>query len=208
MMFVFSPTSLTPRTSGANTLVGSLWRHPRLRLGERRSRARPHIRGEAVDGTVFGRQPAWQPNSARVRTVAGGGEVTPWIHRRAGPVPAHARRLRDRLYAACCRRATSSYLPPAGPCAMAISARKQRAPARRPAWTVIRKASVLVDEYHHGVNVSDLAPQAWVLTRGARPCSGCSSRCSSVCSCAAVRLDRSFPGRPRARASTRSGRSR
>ena len=166
MMFVFSPTS--PYTSDQAERT-RLW----VRSGgilvyasEKGDPELDHAFGvRRLEGTVSGASQLGNPTVPGVKTVAGGGEVTP-LDPSAEQVP--FLRTPGGYATGFLQRVQAGYVVVlADPLVLCNGYLGKEDNGRLLADLLglsSAKASVLVDEYHHGLNVSDLAPQAWVLT--------------------------------------------
>ena len=166
MMFVFSPTS--PYTSDQAERT-RLW----VRSGgilvyasEKGDPELDHAFGvRRLEGTVSGASQLGNPTVPGVKTVAGGGEVTP-----LDPSAEQVALLRTSggYVTGFLQRVQAGYVVVLADPLVVCNGYLGKEDNGRLLADLLglssAKASVLVDEYHHGLNVSDLAPQAWVLT--------------------------------------------
>src|SRR5258706_5562552 len=166
MMFVFSPTSPYTADQAERT---RLWVRSGGILVYAAENGDPQLDivfgVKRLDGTVSGAGQLGNPAVPGVKTVAGGGEVTP-LAPSADQVP--FLRTPGGYVTGFLQRVQAGYVVVlADPLVLCNGYLGKEDNGRLLAdllGLTSAKASVLFDEYHHGVNVSDLAPQAWVLT--------------------------------------------
>jgi hypothetical protein len=166
MMFVFSPTS--PYTADQAERA-RLWVRSGGILVYAAEKGDPQLDllfgVKRLDGTVSGAGQLGNPAVPGVKSVAGGGEVTP-LEPSADQVP--FLRTPVGYVTGFLQRVQAGYVVVlADPLVLCNGYLGKEDNGRLLAdllGLTSAKASVLFDEYHHGVNVSDLAPQAWVLT--------------------------------------------
>jgi hypothetical protein len=166
MMFVFSPTSPYTADQAERT---RLWVRSGGILVYAAEKGDPQLDlvfgVKRLDGTVSGARQLGNPAVPGVKTVGGGGEVTP-LDPSAEQVP--FLRTPGGYVTGFLQRVQAGYVVVlADPLVLSNGYLGKEDNGRLLADLLglsSAKASVLFDEYHHGLNVSDLAPQAWVLT--------------------------------------------